>query len=362
MSKRKESVDCFNCSASSRICDRIRHRCSTCTKASEICGGYPRDLQWLTGVKSRGKEKGLCLGPPSPNRQWHPTTPTPANHPFVFKQGKPRKKRQKKAHTPSAPSPRRPACQKNWSTSPQSDDWQPFTPRLIETDQSPVTVDEAKSTDWPETSTISDDLYTNFESGPNPSDASACLPIDPVENAYDMSLISLEPDTSMPSLELDVYELYDDPEHLDQMSCSPGLLLPSLESSALLTWCKMASLSLSASRPLIETLADDEELCTIPLTSDFHANPFRFSITLSQGPTYLVHAVLALSMQHVFRVNAGLQGEHAAQQVISYKQSATQLCNQALLSAFEKADSSVVDTILILFAYDVSNLLCLLVV
>lgn len=263
---------------------------------------------------------------------------------------------------PSAPSPRGPACQKNWSTSPQSDDWQPFTPTVIEIDQSPVTIDEAESPGWPETSTISDDLYTSFESGPNPSNASTCLPIDPAENAYDMSLVSLEPDTSMPSLELDVYELYDEPEHLHQMSCSPGLLLPSLESSALLTWCKMSSLSLPAFDPLTETLADDEELCTLPLTSDFHANPFRFSSTLSQGPTYLVHAVLALSMQHVFRVKAGLQGEHVAQQVISYKQSATQLCNQALLSAFGKADSSVVDTILILFAHDVSNLLRLFVV
>ena len=66
-------------------------------------------------------------------------------------------------------------------------------------------------------------------------------------------------------------------------------------------------------------------------------------------------------MQHVFRVKAGLQGEHFEQQLISYKQSATQLCNQALLSAFEKVDSSVIDTILILFAHDVSNLLSLFV-
>ena len=105
MSKRKEPADCFNCSASKRHCDRTRHRCHTCSRKSEICHGYPRDLQWLPGVKSRGRDKDKVLSVETLDQNWQSTTPI--NHSFVFKQGKLRKKRiQKRRKTdPVSPPP-----------------------------------------------------------------------------------------------------------------------------------------------------------------------------------------------------------------------------------------------------------------
>lgn len=83
-------MNCFNCSASQRSCDRTRHRCDTCAKYSELCQGYPRELQWLTGVTSRGKQKGRSISIDSSNTEWESITPT--NHTFIFKQGRPQKK------------------------------------------------------------------------------------------------------------------------------------------------------------------------------------------------------------------------------------------------------------------------------
>jgi len=103
-SKRREAVDCFNCSASRRPCDRTRHRCETCSRCSELCGGYPREWQWLAGVKSRGKHKGRSMSIPTSSRDWHSTTPV--NHMFVFKPGNPKRKRAKGAGD-SSTKPRR---------------------------------------------------------------------------------------------------------------------------------------------------------------------------------------------------------------------------------------------------------------
>lgn len=90
-SKGRETVDCFNCSASRRCCDRVRHRCETCTRSSETCGGYPRDWQWLGGVKARGKQKGTSMSITASNPNWQSTTPS--DRMFKFKQASPHKKK-----------------------------------------------------------------------------------------------------------------------------------------------------------------------------------------------------------------------------------------------------------------------------
>lgn len=87
----RERVDCFNCSATRRCCDRVRHRCETCTRNSETCGGYPRDWQWLGGVKARGKQKGTSMSITASNPNWQSTTPS--DRLFKFKQGNPQRKR-----------------------------------------------------------------------------------------------------------------------------------------------------------------------------------------------------------------------------------------------------------------------------
>lgn len=92
-SKRRELVDCFNCSVSRRVCDRTSQRCLTCDRVPETCGGYPREWQWLTGIKSRGKQKGQPFTITTSGHEWQSTTPV--NRVFVFKKGAPKRKRDK---------------------------------------------------------------------------------------------------------------------------------------------------------------------------------------------------------------------------------------------------------------------------
>lgn len=73
-SKRRETVDCFNCTSSRRPCDRTRHRCKSCAQRSDVCQGYPRELRWLPGVKSRGKRKDQSMSITSSDRDWQPAT------------------------------------------------------------------------------------------------------------------------------------------------------------------------------------------------------------------------------------------------------------------------------------------------
>jgi hypothetical protein len=91
MSSQHESVDCFNCAAVDRQCDKTRHRCLACFKDGQICTGYPRNLQWLAGVRSRGNRKGQSLNIVASDREWQSRTPT--NHTFVFKKGRARQRR-----------------------------------------------------------------------------------------------------------------------------------------------------------------------------------------------------------------------------------------------------------------------------
>ena len=100
--RRREAVDCFNCSASCRPCDRTRHRCHKCAQISEMCQGYPRELQWLTGVTSRGKQKGQSLSIKPSSQEWESTTPT--NHTFIFKPERPHKTRKQAPQSPKTRS------------------------------------------------------------------------------------------------------------------------------------------------------------------------------------------------------------------------------------------------------------------
>lgn len=89
----------------------------------------------------------------------------------------------------------------------------------------------------------------------------------------------------------------------------------------------------------------------MPLTFDFHANPFRCE-TESSPP--LVHAVFAISIQHISRMGDSSQEEVFSHQITTYKRSATQLCTAALQMTPKQSKKSVLDSILVLFALDVS--------
>lgn len=98
--------------------------------------------------------------------------------------------------------------------------------------------------------------------------------------------------------------------------------------------------------------ADDAELCTLPLTFDFSANPFRCNSDPSQGPQYLLHALLAFSIQHVSRLGNLACKDLTDQQIASYRYSANNQSTIELIFAGDSTKHFVVDTILILFALD----------
>ncbi len=100
-------------------------------------------------------------------------------------------------------------------------------------------------------------------------------------------------------------------------------------------------------------MPDDNELCTLPLTFDFEANPFRCRKGSSQGSKHLLHALLAVSMQHVSRMNEIPADHPISQQIAAYKSSAAELCTVSILEAPEKSKSLVLDTVLVLFCLDV---------
>lgn len=99
--KKLEASDCFNCTAAKRHCDRTRHRCNKCLQESDICTGYARKLQWLPGVKSRGRNKDQPFSIPRSSRLSRSAETT--NHDFIFKQGRVRRRRRVGAAVPVGP-------------------------------------------------------------------------------------------------------------------------------------------------------------------------------------------------------------------------------------------------------------------
>ena len=81
---------------------------------------------------------------------------------------------------------------------------------------------------------------------------------------------------------------------------------------------------------------------------DCTANPFRVRQECVQGSQYLLHAILALSMQHLAKKS---QDEALAQEMQVHRSAATHLYSEAL----SKSDALVLlDTLLILVNLDVS--------
>ncbi|KAK5065227.1 hypothetical protein LTR84_001065 [Exophiala bonariae] len=320
MAARKELVNCFNCSASGQVCDRTRHRCLMCLQTTKVCRGYPRDLQWLSGVKSRGKEKGKALSVETSRGQWQSTTPI--NHAFVFKQGKPRKKRRQNFKEPSTTSFLQTSSPKSPAIT-ESNDWC----NLARAGVDDIFSIELSNTIWDGPDSVSEDFCDIPGTSIDWASLTLSSPCTTVNNT--MSLMV----QSFPRYQEDNQDESETSYDSQYSDLTSQLLLPSLESSTLLTWYA-------------------EELCTVPLTSDFQENPLRCERVSLNGPKYLLHAVLAISMQHVYRANDQCLDESVAQTIISYKNSATQLCQKALIDARGRLNTSVIDAILVLFTLD----------
>lgn len=100
VSKRQELLDCLNCTASHRVCDRARYRCNACSQNSDVCQGYPRRLRWLPGVASRGKDKNRSLSIQSSNPKWQPVDSGRGS--FKFKPRKAQVRRRPASRIPKA--------------------------------------------------------------------------------------------------------------------------------------------------------------------------------------------------------------------------------------------------------------------
>jgi hypothetical protein len=170
--RRREAVDCFNCSASRRHCDRTRHRCNTCSKGSEICQGYPRELQWLAGVTSRGKRKGQSISIKASNREWESTTPT--NYAFIFKQARSPRRRSQVAKCLTATTSRpitSPGCGTPGDGSPPSGSDNHASPELL-----------------PYVTSVSGSGSSDIQDLAHNSNAFECL--DNIDSIFDPSVVS----------------------------------------------------------------------------------------------------------------------------------------------------------------------------
>ncbi|KAL7811924.1 fungal-specific transcription factor domain-containing protein [Trichoderma gracile] len=325
--KRREAVDCFNCSASRRCCDRTKHRCDTCAKSSEHCQGYPRALQWLTGVTSRGKQKGRSISIDASNTAWESTTPT--NHTFIFKQGRPPKRGRIETE----------ALKQKWKA--KSGDKAPHDGRQV--------IKQAES------SRPSVSVDSQLRDGRAVQDVSDCDPFATLDAASDMvdthghQTLACSHEIP-PAVALALGSSNLGWEDTAGFTGDDDMLLPSIEAYGEAYPPPLTPQPALGSSGLLAFY--DAELCTLPLTFDFPANPFRCSTDPSQGPQYLLHALLAFSIQHVSRLGDWTCKDLTDQQIASYRYSANNQSTVELIFAGDSTKHFVVDTILILFALD----------
>ena len=82
---------------------------------------------------------------------------------------------------------------------------------------------------------------------------------------------------------------------------------------------------------------------------DCSANPFRVRQESSQGSRFLLHAIMALSMQHLAKKS---RDEALLTEMLAHRSTATQLYSEALS---ESNTLSLLDTLLIMLNLDVST-------
>ena len=95
---------------------------------------------------------------------------------------------------------------------------------------------------------------------------------------------------------------------------------------------------------------DDKEFCSLPLTYDISANPFRVGKDTSSGSKLLLNAILAVSSYHLSRMEPSWQDD-----AHEYKESTLSLLHE---KCAEESDvqqrSSLLDAVLALFTLEVT--------
>lgn len=366
--------DCHTCSELKRWCDRQRPQCGTCIKHRRKCGGYVLDLTWK---QPSGNSPGRGSVPPSPGLA------VASERRFKFKQGRPKKKRKVQKPTdnensvvdhartpgpslsrdevnvrPLRPSPQQEIVEepgvllplREQDTENPGDAWIQAEGSVSEV-RSPITAFEIQN--WPSTpSWIANDenlwqdpleaagSFAGLSPGPlfsnSPDQFGNPFSFD-IGNATDATSSTDSPDS----------EILSDIEHLSQTG-DPNLSLQLFQGSRNhLSYGVLYNNTHHKFSPVLSLY--DEEFCVIPLTMDCTANPFRVRQECVQGSQYLLHAILALSMQHLAKKS---QDEALAQEMQVHRSAATHLFSEAL----SKSDALVLlDTLLILVNLDVTR-------
>lgn len=100
---------------------------------------------------------------------------------------------------------------------------------------------------------------------------------------------------------------------------------------------------------LTNYIIDDQEFCIMPLTHDFAANPFRFTVETSRCSQLLLHCILALSYKHIHRDTGTCLNESRM-----HKSKALQMLKD--LDGTAPLEPNFLDAVLLLMTLDVSLL------
>ena len=101
-------------------------------------------------------------------------------------------------------------------------------------------------------------------------------------------------------------------------------------------------------------MKDDREFCTLPITFDIIDNPFRCRRNTSRGSPFLLHAMLALSLQHLNHINNVSTDDPIYTKALDHRQTSVSLFKAALGPPGSRSDIAFLDTALILCTLDVS--------
>ncbi|KAK8170114.1 fungal-specific transcription factor domain-containing protein [Phyllosticta citrichinensis] len=354
-------TDCFSCAAIGRRCDRLRPLCHACLQTGTACRGFPTTLSWQHKRSNISQGAGAARNAKKsdvPSKQG--ASPISVSRrdasvqSFKFVTARPWKQQRKSS---AAKSP----CEKDsCSQSPGSTEMQ--------SDNSPVdiaTVESDATTGSPTTSKPQDNVPLQAQ------DALLSFmdsevhhqPLNPVQvlesSTSIFSLLDNESNLSNQGLpDLDAFTW-------DQIPTNFGIL-PELEDSI---GCSLfsqqapvvpnASVPSPSTAPLYKKLfypekvsellnLYDREFCSLPLTHDIAANPFRVGKNTSSGSKLLLNAILALSSYHLSRMEPTWQDD-----AHSYKESTDRLLQENFADeSDDQLKSSLLDAVLTVFTLE----------
>ncbi|KAK8225663.1 fungal-specific transcription factor domain-containing protein [Phyllosticta capitalensis] len=348
-------TDCFSCAAIGRPCDRQRPLCHACLRDGSRCRGFPTTLSWhdKRSVISRGptrnpKKCGLAnKQAASPLSDPQQTAPAQS---FKFVTARPWKQRRKSSTTKS------PSEKGHSSQSPASVEMSNDSPVDHAIEDSSAISTSPEATNAQENLPHNQNALLNFvDSGGDNHVVDTTQAPEPSTSLF--SLFDHESNQGLP--DLDAFTWEQTPTNFGiipelEENIEPPLFGPS---PSMLT--NPISIPFPSAAPLCKKLfypekvselltLYDKEFCSLPLTYDISANPFRVGKDTSSGSKLLLNAILAVSSYHMSRMEPSWQDD-----AHEYKESTLSLLHE---KCAEESDvqqrSSLLDAVLALFTLE----------